>query len=327
MAEPGPTRIRVVRPGLLTTVQDLGRVGYQRFGLPLSGAMDRLALRLANRLVGNADQAAGLEITLSGPELLFEQEAVIALAGADLSPSLKRMPIPLWEAVRVAKGSTLAFGPRRSGARAYLAVAGGINLPLVLGSRSTHARSGTGGVAGRALAQGDVIRGGKAAGRTLALVGRSVPPEARPPYRSEPTLRVVPGPQLEYFLPEALDALTGRPYTVSPQSDRMGYRLQGPPLIHVGAAEIVSDATPPGSLQVPANRQPILLMADHQTAGGYPKLGVVISADLPLAAQLLPGESLSFALVDVAQARAAWRAQEALLARLMPPQGGRKHEN
>lgn len=316
-----PARILVVRPGFLTTVQDLGRTGYQRFGLPLSGAMDPLAHRLANRLVGNADRAASLEITLWGPELRFDREAVIALAGADLSPSLDGTPIPMWEAVRVPAGATLAFAGRRTGARTYLAVAGGINVPLVLGSRSTHLRSGTGGFAGRALAPGDEVPGGRAADHALALVGRSVPSEARPPYRVEPTLRVVLGPQTDCFRPEAPDALTGAPYTLTPQSDRMGYRLQGTPLLHAdttGAPEIVSDATPPGSLQVPADRQPILLMADHQTTGGYPKLGVVISADLPLAAQLIPGESLRFAVVDVAEARAAWRAQEALLANKIP---------
>ncbi len=321
MARLGAARIGVVRPGLLTTVQDLGRVGYQRFGLPLSGAMDRPALRLANRLVGNADQAAGLEITLSGPALLFEREAVIALTGADLSASLDGTPITLWEATRVAKGSTLTFGQRRAGARAYLAVAGGLNVPLVLGSRSTHLRSRTGGLMGRALVQGDVLRGGRPASKAFSVAGRSVPPEARPLYQREPMVRVIPGPQADFFLPEALEALTGGSYTVTPQSDRMGFRLQGPPLIHAGPAEIVSDATPFGAIQVPANRQPILLMADHQTTGGYPKVGVVISVDVPLAAQLIPGESLRFALVDVGEARAVWRAQEARFARLMPSWG------
>lgn len=316
-----PARLRVVRPGFFTTVQDLGRAGFRRFGMPVGGAMDAVALRLANRLVGNPDEAAALEITIQGPVLAFETDTVIAMTGADLSPTLDGRPVPNWTTVAVGRGGMLAFGERRSGARAYLGLAGGINVPPVLGSRSTHCRSRTGGIDGRALIKGDELRGEPPWPGVTERLGRSVGREALPPYSPAPTLRAVLGPQAESFLPDAIETLTSCRYTLSPQADRMGYRLVGPSLAHAGPADIVSDATPPGSLQVPANRQPILLMADGQTTGGYPKIAVVISADLPLAAQLAPGDSVGIRLVGVAEAQALVRAQRARLAVALPPVG------
>jgi antagonist of KipI len=319
-AERPAARLRILKPGLFTTVQDLGRFGYQRFGMSVGGAMDRLALRLANRLVGNPDQAAALEITVRGPELAFDDEAVIALTGADLSPSLDGQPQPNWTTVRVGPGSTLSFGERRSGARAYLALAGGIDVPLSLGSRSTHTRSRTGGLEGRALVREDELRGGAPSPSAWQNVGRSVSTAARPPYSVCPTLRVVLGPQADCFVPEAVERLTAGSYLLSPQSDRMGYRLVGAPLVHAGATDMISDATPCGSVQVPASRQPILLMADCQTTGGYPKIAVVISADLPLAAQLVPGDRIKFSIVTIPEARAALRAQRDDLDTVLLPQ-------
>jgi antagonist of KipI len=289
--------------------------------MPVGGAMDAVALRLANRLVGNADQAAALEITIQGPVLAFETDAVIAITGADLSPTLNGRPVSAWTAVAVGRGDRLVFGARRNGTRAYLALAGGINVPPVLGSRSTHCRSGTGGIDGRALIEGDELRGEPPWPGVMERLGRSVAREVLPPYSPAPTLRAVLGPQADRFLPEAVETLTSSRYTLSPQSDRMGYRLVGPALAHAGSAEIVSDATPTGSLQVPANRQPILLMADGQTTGGYPKIAVVISADLPLAAQLAPGDTVGFRLVGVAEAQEVVRAQRARLAAALPPVG------
>lgn len=313
MEKPEPARFRVVRPGLLTTVQDLGRYGFRRFGMPVSGAMDSFALRVGNRLVGNPDGAAALELTVQGSELQFETEAVIAVTGADLSAKLNGEPVPLWTALRVARGATLRFGERRRGARAYLAVAGGIEVPLVLGSRATHLSSQTGGFAGRALAKGEQVVGGPPPPGAATRIGQAVPTSMLPPYSSAPTVRVILGPQEEWFADEAIATLGGGRYTVTPQSDRMGYRLIGPPLVHVRSTEMVSDATPPGALQVPPNRQPILLMADGQTTGGYPKIAVVISADLPLAAQLLPGDTISFAIIKVGEAQAIAREQRARL--------------
>ncbi len=317
---PKPARFRVVHPGFFTTVQDLGRVGFQRFGTPVSGAMDLTALRLANRLVGNADHSAALEITVQGPELLFESDAVIAITGGDLSPSVNGAPVPNWTTLGIQRGGTLAFGSRRSGARAYVAVAGGVDVPVVLGSRSTHIRSRTGGVEGRALMKGDVLVAARPSADRSQLVGQTVPDSVRPAYSEHPTLRLVLGPQADLFVPDAVDQLiTGR-YTVSPQSDRMGYRLRGPALTHAGPPDIVSDATPTGALQVPANQQPILLMADRQTTGGYPKIAVVISADLPLAAQLIPGDTIGFTLLDVHEAQAMAREHRARIDEVLPPE-------
>ncbi len=302
-------RLHVVRPGLLTTVQDLGRFGSQRFGMPVSGAMDPLALRLANRLVGNPDGAAGLEATLTGPELWFEGDAVIAITGGDLSPCLDAAAVPTWTAILARNGTRLTFGVRRHGARAYVAIAGGLEVPEVLGSRSTHLRSCTGGLRGRALARGDVVvigRSSPAAGRRL---GDPLPMSLRPDYTSNPTLRMIAGPQVDRFPRTTFDTLISSRWVMSLQSDRMGYRLEGPPLEHLEAADIVSDATPCGAVQVPASRQPILLMADRQPTGGYTKLAVVITADLPLAGQLVPGDAIRFTETQVRDAQEALRRQ------------------
>ncbi len=315
--------LRVIRPGLLTTVQDLGRYGFRRYGMPLAGAMDHLALRVANRLVGNPDHAAGLEITILGPELRFETDALIAVTGADLSPVMDGAVLPLWTAVAVRAGNVLTFGQRRTGARAYLAIAGGLDIPLVLGSRSTHLRSRTGGIEGRALVKGDVLIGGEPSAGWRDLAGRSVPDSMRPRYSSAPTVRVLFGPQQDAFTTQALETLSSRRYSISPDSDRMGYRLAGPALPHSGLPEMVSDATAPGAIQVPPNQQPILLMVDCQTTGGYPQIAVVISADLPLAAQLIPGDTIGFSPVEAADAQAIARTQRADLNRLLPPVGDR----
>lgn len=312
---------QVIRPGWLTLVQDLGRSGYQRFGMPVGGAMDPVALRLANRLVGNPDSAAALEMTVQGPALLFEQAAVIALAGADLSPWLDGRPAPNGTAIAVGRGSHLTFGERRSGARGYLAVAGGIDVPLQLRSRSTHVASGTGGYAGRPLAAGDRLVCGPPGAAAGQRIGQGLPPSLRPDYSAQPLVRAVVGPQADRFSPDALDRLIDAPYRLTPQSDRMGYRLYGQPLATSGATDLISDAVPPGAIQVPPDRQPILMMADRQTTGGYPKIAVVITADLPLAAQLLPGHTLRFTLVEPAEARAALLAQRAALDAALPPIG------
>jgi antagonist of KipI len=244
---------------------------------------------------------------------------VIVLTGGDFNASLDGVPVPGWTVVGVKHGSTLAVGERRSGGRGYLAVAGGLDVPLVLGSRSTCVRSRIGGLGGRALAKGDELFGGQPGPHACLLIGRSFPDAARPPYRSSPTLRVVLGPQADAFMPEAVEALTHSRYSLSPRSDRMGYRLVGPPLVHTTIADIVSDATPLGAVQVPANQQPILLMADRQTTGGYPKIAVVISADIPLAAQLLPGDTIGFSTVEVAEAQQILREQQRRLAVELPP--------
>ncbi len=316
---PKPPTIHVLRPGLFTTIQDLGRHGYQRFGVSVSGAMDRWALAVGNRLLGNPDQAAGLEITIQGPELLFEQAVSIAITGADLSPTSNGLAIPMWTVVAMQAGSRLQFGMRRQGARAYLTVAGGIDGPLMLGSRSTHVRSGLGGLAGRALKKWDQVDVGPARATSAHYVGRTLPESHRPQYGTSPSVRVVPGPQVDRFTEEALQILAGSPYRLTSESDRMGYRLQGLELTHRTSADIVSDAVSVGSIQVLADRQPILLMADCQTTGGYAKLATMIAADRALAAQLSPGDTLSFVVITQDKAAELFRSTHAELDRLLPP--------
>jgi antagonist of KipI len=303
----------VLKPGFLTTVQDLGRPGYQRYGMPVAGAMDGFACRAANRLVGNHDNAAVLEITIGGPTLLFEQHTVIAVTGGDLSPCLDGMPLPMWTSLAISAGTCLSFGRPVNGARSYLAVAGGIDVPRVLRSRSTHLRSHTGGFHGRALIKDDRLAWDSPRRTAGMHRERSIPTSLRPAYSAHPQFRIILGPQSDFFDKQAVAALTESRYTVSADSDRMGYHLSGAPLPHRGVAEIISDATPIGSLQVPPNRQPILLMADRQTTGGYPKIAVVISADLPIAAQVMPGHTVTFSAVTVAQAHTLLREHEALL--------------
>jgi antagonist of KipI len=318
MPEWKPTCFRIFRPGLLTTIQDLGRFGYQRFGISVAGAMDPWALICGNRLVGNPDAAAALEVTVIGPELVFEHRAIVAQTGGDFPVWLDGNQLPNWCATEVPAQSTLRIGERRSGARGYLAVAGGLDVPLVLGSRSTHLRSGLGGLGGVPLRKGDVVNGGPVPCDAPARIGLSIPPELRPPYSADPTLRVLPGPQSDAFLPKAFEALTQGRYLISPDADRMGYRLHGPPLPHHGD-EILSDATPLGALQVPASHQPILLMADRQTTGGYPKMAVVISADIPLAAQLVPGDTVGFQAIGLEEARRIVRGVRDRLDAVLPP--------
>ena len=314
-----PAHITAVKPGWLTTVQDLGRVGYQQYGVPVSGAMDRRDFIIANRLIGNLDHDAGLEITVKGPELLFEQASVIAVTGADLVPSVNGIGIPLWTSVPVERGSRLAFGARRAGARSYVAIAGGIDVPIVLGSRSTHTYSRTGGIKGRALAQGDVLMGGAPGPHAGATIGRALPERLRPDYSTFTILRILPGHQQSSFAEDALALLTGSPYRLSNQSDRMGYRLDGPKIAHAGAGEWISEGTAMGALQVPLDGQPILLMADRHTTGGYPKIAIVISADLHLGAQLMPGDTVEFRTTTLPEAQALMKAEWIEIDEAIPP--------
>jgi antagonist of KipI len=294
--------IAVVKPGWFTTVQDLGRYGYQQYGVPVSGAMDQFACTVANRLVGNPDNAAVLEVTLKGPELLFERETVVCITGADLSPSVNGIAVPLWKSFIVRSGNRLVFGARRAGSRGYVAIAGGVNVPLVLGSRSTHIYSGIGGFNGRPLAQGDILLIGRSFPHAGRSIGRQLPERLRPVYGKVATLRLIPGPQRSYFQESVFNVLTASTYSVSPQSNRMGYRLVGPRLALADTAHFISDCTATGALQVPADGQPILLMADRQTTGGYPKIGVVHSVDLHLAAQLAPGDTVEFRTITLGEA-------------------------
>ena len=307
------SHMHIIRPGLQTTIQDGGRWGWQSRGVSPAGPMDPCAHRLANALVGNNREAATLEIALRGPEVEFDHEQIVAVAGAVFSIEVDGRAQPMNSPFTVPSGSRLRFGERLLGSRAYLAVAGGIVCAPTLGSRATHLVSAMGGLDGRALAAGDRlplgdpdVRPGLAPRPPAAARGLSAMPAEGRPTR----VRVLPGPQRDYFAADALDTLQSAPYAVHADSDRMGFRLEGPALRHARGADIISDATPLGVLQVPASGQPVLLMADRQTTGGYPKLATVIAADIGLAGQLAPGDRIAFEVCTLREALAALIAQE-----------------
>lgn len=300
--------VEIAEPGVANTVQDGGRRGYRQVGVPLSGALDAVLLACANRLLGNPADAAAIEIPLSGPTLRATGDPVrVALAGAIAAKLLRvdgtRIDIDSAQSVTLRRGDSLAVGAARTGV-AYLALAGGCRVPLQLRSRSTYVRARLGGVAGRALAAGDRIACGAPAG-DAAVEWRAATPFAH----AAGPIRVIPGPQDDAFEPEALATLFDHSYRVSRDSDRMGMRLEGPRLKHRGGADIVSDGIAPGAIQVPGNGQPIVLLADSQTVGGYTKIATVIRADLPRLAHARPGTELRFAAVTRAQAFDALREQ------------------
>jgi antagonist of KipI len=299
----------VIRPGMLTTIQDLGRWGRQDSGVPVAGPMDVYSHRLANRLVGNADERPALEITFMGPELQAHGDIVCAVAGAEFAVSIGNNAVPTHRAFTVPSGSRLRFGARASGARATLAVRGGLDATPVFGSCATSVLSRMGPFGGRSVVPGDILAVAPGAGDSHA--GPVGEPLALPAGGAR--LRVIPGPHQALFRPAALETLQAERFIVTPQSNRMGYRLHGRPLQHVGVADMLSDATPIGSLQVPPSGQPILLMADRQTTGGYPKIATVISADLPLAGQLALGDWIEFVACTREAAIAALREQDARL--------------
>jgi len=314
--------IDILEGGLFTTVQDLGRVQYQRFGVAVSGAMDGFALRAANRLVGNADSAAGLEVTLLGPEVRFAQPGLLAVTGANLGPCIDRRPNQPWRTCAVRAGSVLSFSGQRDGMRAYLAVDGGIDVPVVLGSRSTSTRTGLGGFEGRPLRAGDTLRLGEQSGGNAAA-RRAMPPSAIPSYGHEHRLRVVLGPQDDAFSDEGRSTFLTAVYTMTPQSDRIGCRFDGPRIAHRVSADIVSDGTTLGIVQVSGDGMPIVLMADRGTTGGYTKIATVISADVWRLAQAAPGDRVRFGAVDLDEACARLRDVEAVLDALVTPEPAR----
>jgi antagonist of KipI len=290
--------MRVVRSGMLTTVQDLGRRGYLAQGVPVGGAVDPFALRVANLLVGNREDAPALEITLIGPELEFSGEAWVAVCGARFED------LPSWRPIRIAPGGRLRFGRRTQGCRAYLSVSGGIDVEEVLGGRGTYLAAGFGGFHGRALREGDVVRLMPSARRPSGHW--SIDERVLPRYSPEPTVRVVAGSHAAEFEGELY---SGR-FRLTPNCDRMGIRLEGPRLGRPAGAALASAAVAPGTVQVPPDGNPIVLLADAQTLGGYPRAAHVAAVDMPLLAQLAPGDGLRFAASSVAEAHALARAQE-----------------
>ena len=302
--------LEVLRAGILTTVQDRGRIGCQRFGVTVSGAMDEVALRVGNILVGNEQNAAGLEISFLGPRIRFRADVTLALTGAEVDVDLDGQPAPWYEAFRARAGQVLDLRHCTRGMRAYLTVAGGIDVPVRLESRSTSLAAGFGGFEGRPLRDGDVLSVRPTIGRAGRGLVRGVPRSWRPAFGSPQILRVVFGPQDDAFTKVGRRTLVESTYEVSPSSDRMGCRLEGPAIQHVGPADIISDWIPLGGIQVPGNGKPIVLLADRQTTGGYTKIATVIGPDIPKVAQLRPGETLRFQAISAGEAQAAARALE-----------------
>ena len=306
--------VTVIEPGLFTTIQDAGRWGHQRTGVAVSGVMDWLSFRAANLLVGNPDTAAVLEATITGPALRFEGATAVAIAGADLGAMLDGRELQPGKCVEAIAGSELRFGRRRKGARAYIAFGGGLHVDPVLGSVATHTVSGMGGLDGRALRAGDRLP--LAEGRQTKVGRSNVAMDWVRTGAAPVRVRVLPGPQADRFPAASIAQLTAETFTITPQSNRMGYRLAGGSVLPP-AGEMISDATFTGAIQVPPSGEPILLMADRQTTGGYAQLATVITADLPLAAQLAPNDSIRFSICTQADARAALAERELMLARLV----------
>ncbi|MFV0299064.1 MAG: biotin-dependent carboxyltransferase family protein [Hyphomicrobiaceae bacterium] len=307
--------LRVIQPGLMTTVQDLGRHGFQRFGIPVSGALDPVALRIANIIVGNPQATAGLEMAIMGPALAVEADSVtVALAGDGTGMAVEkangeRHEVPSLQGFTLARGDTVRITGLGRAAVAYLAIAHGLALTPFLGSLSTYPRGAFGGLEGRPLAAGDhlpLMRGEAGDRPPMRLADFDLRPAT--------VVRVVLGPQDGDFTPAAIETFLGAPYTVSRDADRMGLRLEGAPLEHTKGYNIISDGIAPGSIQVPGSRQPIVLLSDRQTTGGYPKIATVISADLPAVGRLTPGMKIRFEKTSVAEAQAARHALEQRIA-------------
>jgi antagonist of KipI len=305
------TQIHVHAPGLLTTVQDLGREGFGPMGVSPSGAADPISLRVGNRLVGNAEASAALEMTLLGGTFSFPDGAVLAITGSDFSANLDGVPVELWTSVEATPGQTLRLAHTRSGARCYLCVQGGVSVEPFLGSASTHILSGTGGFAGRALRKGDILAIGPQA---ESFRKQKLTEQAWEYLAPRKVLRVTPGPQADWFSESAQQAFYGGCYRVAEESNRMGIRLEGPLVAASFGGKMITEGVSLGAIQVPDGGLPIILFVEQQTTGGYPKIANVISADLPSLGQLRPRDEIRFELIGWEAARRLLTEQEALLA-------------
>ncbi len=287
-------QIRILNPGLMTTVQDLGRYGFQQYGVSASGAMDQFSARLANILVGNDEHEGILEVTIMGPKIEFLNSEVIAITGGDLQPLINNKPINMNHSILVNSGDFLSFKGLKSGCRSYIAFAGGIDVPIIMGSKSTFLRAKLGGYEGRVLNPGDLLQICKPRASVSDLVGRKIE-DGICDYSSKIVeLRVVLGPQDDYFTKEGLETFFTSEYTVTNNCDRMGYTLEGQKIQHKDGADIISDGISMGAIQVPSKGTPIIMMADRQTTGGYTKIANVITVDLPKVAQAKPGDKIVF---------------------------------
>ena len=308
--------IEILKAGTLTTIQDSGRTGYQELGVPETGAMDKFSFRCANLLIGNHENAPAMEAVLFGPEVKFSDDSFIAITGGDLSPTIDGTKVNLWETLPVSAGSILSFtGPTGNGIRSYISISGGFSgdkIRSVMGSYSTYLPGGFGGNEGRALKEGDVLHTGMAEKKFEGGLFLENPPY----FGDDETLRIIPGPQDGMFAPAALQTLISSSYEITPNSDRMGCRLDGPILEHLDGPDVISDGTAFGVIQVPGDGKPIILLSDRGTTGGYTKIATVISADRSKLAQLIPGESVNFEVVNQEKAVNLLKEQERLLSSL-----------
>lgn len=318
--------IRILKPGLLTSVQDLGRAGFQQYGIVVGGALDTFAARVANAIIGNHENDAVLEMAQTGPELQFTEDTLVAWTGGDFEAAIGQEPLPRDRAVRVAAGETIRFGVARTGLRAWLAVAGGVDVPLVMGSRTTYRRANLGGHEGRPLRAGDELKtlalpeAGRALLRALQAEGRRATKwTVRPDTMGKPapagTVRALPGPEWEWFTDGAQRDFFSAEWTATREADRMGVRLQGPALTPVKPREMISAAVNTGVVQVPPAGQPIVLLPSRQSIGGYPRLAAVAGVDIGRFAQLRPGEKVRFEKIRVSTAHELWLARERDLGR------------
>ncbi len=319
-------QIEVKKGGPLTTIQDAGRHGYQQYGVVVGGAMDPVSLRIGNMLVQNPQGEGALEMTVSGPFLKVPAGLVFAITGADMGPKLGGKPVPLWKPVYVAKDTTLSFGFASKGARAYLTVAGGFDVPVVMNSKSTYLRAAMGGYKGRLLESGDLLTTGtltpsqEALRDRLAARVRGNDAFAAAPWSidcgyifEDAPIHVTQGLQYDWFSAKGLETFLSSPYTISANSDRMGYRTDGPAIEIREKRDLISEPINLGAIQVPPDGKPIILMADRQTTGGYPKIGQVIQTDIPRLAQRLPGRIIHFEEVTIGEAEASYAHQEEYL--------------
>lgn len=303
--------ITVLNPGLLTTVQDMGRVGYQQFGVSVSGVIDPRSATIANILVGNPDGEAVLECTMMGPHLQFNQTNCIAITGGDLGATLDGQPIAAYRAIKVEAGQVLRFTAPRTGCRAFIAFAGGLDIPEVMGSRSTYMKAKIGGLNGRKLEKGDEIKFRAPRAELKNMNFRSMSPEFVP--RKEYTVRVILGPQDDYFTDAGIQTFLSKTYTVTQEFDRMGCRLEGDVIAHKEGGDIISDGIAFGAIQVPSSGKPIIMLSDRQTTGGYTKIANVISMDFRILAQLKAGDKVRFEKVSVKFAQEALLTQRSAL--------------
>lgn len=322
--------IKVIRPGLLTTIQDLGRYGFQKYGVVVSGAMDVFALRIANLLVGNQENEGALEITLTGPTLQINEDCIIAITGANMTPMINEDRLPMWRPVYVKKGAIIRFGKCLEGCRSYLAVSGGFDIPKVMGSYATYLRGRFGGYEGRALAVGDNLKLKNPSKLAKSLYSNLhisnyhaftvanwfIANHIIPDYRMNPNLRILRGEEFDYFTQASRERFLKANFRVTAQSDRMGYRLDGPTLELSKPMELISQAVSVGTIQVPPEGNPIILMADRQTTGGYPKIAQIASVDLPIIAQVKPGEIIQFQEITLEEAHQLYLDREMSIEKL-----------